>query len=122
MLSKNYSIPYRKALNVSIVILGVERRLFFFELILIFSLIMTTRFTHLLIYIPVLAIALHAFFVIATKADPLITEVFRRSWKNRSNSYRPNYFPAKPTMGYEPKNQVLSSFPETGSIKIKGRK
>ncbi|GGF93765.1 MULTISPECIES: VirB3 family type IV secretion system protein [Cysteiniphilum] len=118
MSQENYSIPFRKSLNVRVVILGVERRLFYFELILILSMVSATRFSFYLWYVPLAALFLHGFFMYATKADPIITSVFRRTWRNRSSWIRPNYHPSQPTMGYEPPNRVLSSFPDVDDVKV----
>ena len=109
-MDANTVIRYRKALSIPVLILGVDRKLFFFELVILASLAISTRFGYLVFFVPLIGLLLHGFCMAATKADPIITDLFIRSRK-----HFPNYHPALSSPEYLPNERVLSSFPEVGA-------
>lgn len=111
-MNANFYIRYRKALHLPVLILGVERKLFFVELLLLLVLAMSTRFSALVFYVPLIGVAVHSFFLMVTKADPLMTDLFFRSRR-----HYPNFHPALSSPDYEPKPRVPSSFPQMGGSK-----
>lgn len=111
-MTTRYLIRYRKALHLPVLILGIERKLFFVELMLLLILAMSTRFSALVFYVPLIGIALHSFFLMATKADPLMTDLFFRARR-----HYPNFHPALSSPDYEPQSRIPSSFPLMGGSK-----
>ena len=108
----DYVIKFRKALALPVLILGVERKLFFFELVILLSMAIATRLSYLIFFVPLIGLLLHGFCLVATKSDPLISALFVRSRR-----HYPNYHPALSSPEYMPNEKVLSSFPERGATK-----
>jgi len=115
-MNAQYIIPFRKALATPVLIMGVERSLFYYELLVVLALASGTRFGPLLFTIPIIAAVLHSFCVMATRSDPLITALFIRSWR-----HRPNFHPALSSYERIPPEKVRSSFPDVGMKKQGGR-